>query len=185
MTRAADLLLRSIHCSFRPCAPVQGFVPSAVFMAVCWAFLMLEALLLAEVNVSLMREQRKNEGERGRDGGSLEVISFRTMAEETLGGWGAHAATVAYVFLAYTSTTAYAAKAGELLSRLVGLPTSVSGALFTLFHAAIIVIGGASTTDRVNQWMTTSMLGPSLPSPPPVGGILLINRSWFRRVPND
>ncbi|CAA7390431.1 unnamed protein product [Spirodela intermedia] len=136
-----------------------GFVPSAVFMAACWAFLMLEALLLAEVNVSLMREQRKNEGERGEVGGSLEVISFRTMAEETLGGWVAHAATVAYVFLAYTSTTAYAAKAGELLSRLVGLPTSVSGTLFTLLHAALIVIGGASTTDRVNQWLTTSMLG--------------------------
>ncbi|CAA6655239.1 unnamed protein product [Spirodela intermedia] len=90
-------------------------------MAACWAFLMLEALLLAEVNVSLMREQRKNEGERGEVGRSLEVISFRTMAEETLGEWVAHAATVAYVFLAYTSTTAYAAKAGELLSRLVGL----------------------------------------------------------------
>ena len=124
-------------------------------MAGCWAFLVLEALLLVEVNVSLMRERRRDEGESG----SLEVISFRMMAEETLGEWGAHAATVAYVFLAYTSTTAYAAKAGDLLSSMIGLPTSVSGSLFTLLHAALIVVGGASATDRVNQWLTTYMLG--------------------------
>ncbi|XP_078447668.1 DHBP synthase RibB-like alpha/beta domain-containing protein [Wolffia australiana] len=132
-----------------------GFVPSAIFMAACWAFLMLEALLLTEVNVFLMRERRAG----GESGKTLDVISFRTMAEETLGEWGAQAATVAYVFLAYTSTTAYAAKAGELLSRLLALPTSVAGALFTLLHAALIVVGGAAATDRVNQCLTTSMLG--------------------------
>jgi hypothetical protein len=34
---------------------VQGFLPSTTLMIVSWAFLVLEALLLAEVNVELMK----------------------------------------------------------------------------------------------------------------------------------
>ncbi|CAL9155368.1 unnamed protein product [Musa hybrid cultivar] len=57
-------------------------------------------------------------------GDDLEVVSLRTMAQETLGVWGGNLATVAYLFLGYTCVVAYTSKSGEVLSHLIGLPAS-------------------------------------------------------------
>lgn len=65
-------------------------------MVACWGFLVGEALLLAEVNVELLKEVA---GETNR---ASEVLSLRTMAQKTLGPAGGAAATLAYVFLTYT-----------------------------------------------------------------------------------
>lgn len=123
-------------------------------MIICWAFLLIEALLLVEVNVALRKKKRKNEEED-----ELEVISIRTMAQETLGEWGGTLATVTYVFLGYTSMIAYSSKSGDILFHLINLPASISGIFFTSLFTMLISIGGTRATDQVNQWLTTSMIG--------------------------
>ncbi|XP_031271731.1 uncharacterized protein LOC116130114, partial [Pistacia vera] len=135
-------------------ASPAGIVPSSISLIVCWGFLLIEALLLVEINVNLRRKMRKNEQEN-----ELEIISIRTMAQETLGDWGGILATITYVFLGYTSMIAYCSKSGEILFHLINLPESVSGFLFTALFTLLISIGGTRTTDRVNQWLTASMIG--------------------------
>ena len=141
---------------------MQGFIPSAACMVTCWAFLVAEALLIAEINVHLRRRRDKDVSQGG--GGDLdldlEVISVKSMAQETLGAWGGHLATAAYLFLSYTSMVAYASKSGEVLSRLVaGVPEPVSGAAFTAALALLVAGGGTGVTDRVNQLLTFAMIG--------------------------
>ncbi|KAJ6983349.1 hypothetical protein NC653_026222 [Populus alba x Populus x berolinensis] len=135
-------------------ASPAGVIPSSICMIVCWGFLLIEALLLVEINVGLRRKQGKNEDE-----GELEVISIRTMAQETLGDWGGTLATITYVFLGYTSMIAYSSKSGEILFHLVNLPESVSSCLFTTIFTVLVSVGGTQATDQVNQWLTASMIG--------------------------
>ncbi|KAJ6432851.1 hypothetical protein OIU84_019976 [Salix udensis] len=135
-------------------ASPAGVIPSSICMIVCWGFLLVEALLLVEINVGLRRMRGKNEDES-----ELEVISIRTMAQETLGDWGGTLATITYVFLGYTSMIAYSSKSGEILFHLVNLPESVSSCLFTTIFTMLISVGGTRATDQVNQWLTASMIG--------------------------
>ena len=72
-----------------------GFIPATSIMVGCWGFLVGEALLLAEVNVELLKSVV---GEQNR---ASDVLSLRTMAQKTLGATGGAAATLAYVFLTY------------------------------------------------------------------------------------
>uniref|UniRef100_A0A0D9Z4T3 Uncharacterized protein n=1 Tax=Oryza glumipatula TaxID=40148 RepID=A0A0D9Z4T3_9ORYZ len=143
-----------------------GFVPSAACMVTCWAFLVIEALLLVEINVHLRRKKGKDAGGDGDGdgggggGGQLEVISLKSMAQETLGEWGGNLAAAAYLFLSYTSMVAYTSKSGEVLSRVVaGVPEPVSGGAFTAALALLIAAGGTGVTDKVNQLLTFVMIG--------------------------
>lgn len=158
-------------------------------MVTCWAFLVAEALLIAEINVHLRRRRDKDVSHGGGGGGGdldldLEVISVKSMAQETLGAWGGHLATAAYLFLSYTSMVAYASKSGEVLSRLVaGVPEPVSGAAFTAALALLVAGGGTGVTDRVNQLLTFAMIGLLLAievSAVAVGGGLSLpaNANW-------
>ncbi|XP_078152317.1 uncharacterized protein LOC144547522 isoform X2 [Carex rostrata] len=135
-----------------------GFIPSATSIIICWIFLVIEALLLAEINVNL-RKKRNKDIICDQNNGNIEIISIRTMAQETLGQWGGNIATATYLFLSYTSVIAYTSKSGEVVSRLVQLPDSVSGATFTMIIALLISVGGTHLTDRVNQWLTFVMIG--------------------------
>lgn len=133
----------------------QGLLPSSISLTLCWGFLLIEAFLLVEINVGLLKRKKKimdNEIE-------LEVISIRTMAQETLGELGGTIATLTYVFLGYTSMIAYASKSGEILYHLINIPESVSGVFFTMLFACLVSVGGTRTTDQVNQVLTVSMIG--------------------------
>ncbi|KAH7853794.1 hypothetical protein Vadar_006696 [Vaccinium darrowii] len=134
-----------------------GLVPISITITICWAFLLIEALLLVEINVGLLRKKQRRMTEEDND--QLEVISLRTMAQETLGEWGGALATVTYVFLGYTSMVAYTSKSGEILYNLINLPKSISGFFFTVLFTLLISVGGTRATDRVNQWLTVSMIG--------------------------
>ncbi|KAL7109344.1 hypothetical protein ACP275_06G170400 [Erythranthe tilingii] len=138
-------------------AAVAGLLPSSISMTMCWAFLLVEALLLVEINVGLLKKKKKSKVDKDYD--ELEVISIRTMAEETLGEWGGSLATVTYVFLGYTSMIVYCSKSGEILHRLTDIPESISGIFFTFLFTILISLGGTRTTDQVNQWLTVSMIG--------------------------
>ncbi|KAK7364622.1 hypothetical protein VNO80_13361 [Phaseolus coccineus] len=131
-----------------------GIIPSSVSVIVCWIFLLTEAFLLVEINVALMNKKGRKEEEN-----ELDVISIRTMAQETLGDWGGTIATIAYVFLGYSSMVAYSSKSGEILFQLINLPAPVSGCLFIALFTMLVSIWGTQTTDRVNQYLTTSLIG--------------------------
>ncbi|KAL3650034.1 hypothetical protein CASFOL_006437 [Castilleja foliolosa] len=131
-----------------------GLLPSSVTLITCWAFLLIEALLLVEINVGLQKRKKVKV-----DDDALEVISIKTMAQETLGEWGGALATVTYVFLGYTSMIAYCSKSGEIIHRLTEYPESISEFLFASFFTVLISVGGARATDQVNRWLTVSMIG--------------------------
>lgn len=133
---------------------MQGFIPSSTSVIVCWIFLLIEAFLLVEINVGLMR---KNEGKEKDN--ELKLVSIRTMAQETLGDWGGTLASVVYIFLGYSSMVAYISKSGEILFQLINLPAPVSGCLFTMLFTILVSIWGTSATDQVNQFLTASMIG--------------------------
>ncbi|KAM7277289.1 hypothetical protein ACFE04_019155 [Oxalis oulophora] len=132
-----------------------GVFPSSVSIIVCWGFLLLEALLLIETNTELW----KKKGKTTDSDGELQVISIRSMAQETLGDWGGNLASITYVFLGYTSMIAYSSKSGEIIFQLFNLPESVSGFFFTAIFTLLISIGGTRVTDLVNQWLTVCMIG--------------------------
>lgn len=113
--------------------------------------------MLVEINVGLLKKKMRVDKEE--DELELEVISIRTMAQETLGEWGGSLATLTYVFLGYTSIIAYSSKSGEILHHQINLPESISGFLFTALFTMLISIGGTRSTDQVNQWLTASMIG--------------------------
>ncbi|PIN00927.1 Amino acid transporter [Handroanthus impetiginosus] len=131
-----------------------GLLPSSISMTMCWAFLLIEALLLVEINVGLLRKKKAK-----LEDDELEVISIRTMAQETLGEWGGSLATITFVFFGYTSMIAYCSKSGEILHRLTNFPESISGIIFTFLFTGLISLGGTRATDQVNQWLTASMIG--------------------------
>ncbi|KAM5556041.1 tyrosine-specific transport protein [Rosa sericea] len=135
-------------------ASPAGFIPSSISMVICWGFLLIEALLLIEINVSMRRRKGKDDKEN-----ELEIISIRTMAQETLGDWGGTLASLVYIFLGYTSVIAYSSKSGEILFHLINLPAPVSGIFFTSVFTLLISIGGTQATDQVNQLLTASMIG--------------------------
>ncbi|KAJ1404889.1 Amino acid/polyamine transporter 2, partial [Sesbania bispinosa] len=132
----------------------EGFIPSSVSVIVCWIFLLIEAFLLVEINVGLMKKKGKKEKDN-----DLKLVSIRTMAQETLGDWGGTLATVAYVFLGYSSMVAYISKSGEILFQLIDLPAPVSGCIFTALFTMLVSIWGTRATDQVNQYLTVSMIG--------------------------
>ena len=111
--------------------------------------------MLVEINVGLWRKKGKKEEETS----DLEVISLRTMAQETLGDFGGTLATVTFVFLGYTSLVAYSSKSGEILYRLINLPAPISGFIFTSVFIMLISLGGTRATDQVNQFLTVAMIG--------------------------
>lgn len=132
-------------------------IQSSISLTLCWAFLLIEALLLIEINVRLLR--KKNMNNLKVDDEELKIISITTMAQETLGEFGGILATVTYVFLGYSSMVAYISKSGEILYHLTNIPESISGIFFTALFTTLIFVGGTRTTDQVNQWLTTSMIG--------------------------
>ncbi|OIW01455.1 hypothetical protein TanjilG_30929 [Lupinus angustifolius] len=101
----------------------------------------------------------KKRGKKVKEDKELEVISIRTMAQETLGDFGGTLATTAYVFLGYSSMVAYSSKSGEILFNLINFPAAVSGSLFTAAFTILVFIGGTRAVDQVNQYLTSSMIG--------------------------
>lgn len=132
-----------------------GFIPTAVSMIICWGFLVFEALLLAEVNVFLLKQRDTSHAQKGKS----EVISLCSMAEQTLGKWGGILSRIGYILLTYTILVAYVAKSGEVLSFLVNMPAPIAGILFMCIFGILVFVGGANVTDKVNQLLTACLMG--------------------------
>lgn len=150
-------------------API-GFLPTATTMGLSWAFLLLEALLLAEVNVELMKRREisfsaSSSNKKKKTLQHSQVLSLRTMAEETMGSAGAGVTTAIYLLLSYTLLVAYISKSGEVLDLLLdgrghgGSHHGMADAVFTLGLGGVLCGGGGKIADSVNQVLTVMLLG--------------------------
>ncbi|CAN8300662.1 unnamed protein product [Cochlearia groenlandica] len=102
----------------------SGFLASAVACTLCWAFMVVTGLLVAEVNVNTMSEL-------GTGG-----VSLVSMAKRTLGSVGVQIASWSYILIHYTLLVAYIARSSGILTNFLGIPIWESATLFT------VVLGG-------------------------------------------
>ena len=132
-----------------------GFLPSAGIMIVSWLILTSEALLMAEVNLSVREKRRKATGEDPDT-----VVTLKEMAEQTLGPIGGRLTSGLYLFLVNTLLVAYISKGGELLDLLSGhtMSASVASLVFTLGLGGLLWKGSEKTVDMTNRAFTSILL---------------------------
>jgi len=130
-----------------------GIVPADASLFVIFVLLVCEALLLAEVNVGIMRERDEDRLQHGR-GHSSVVISLSDMAERTLGFEGKILTSMLYSFMSLTILVAYISKGGDILSGSLNTDHATAAALFTAALGGTIAIGGSRTADVLNQVLT-------------------------------
>lgn len=125
---------------------IAGFVPSVMIFVMAWAYMMLTALLLVEVN-------------------SWELphaANLITQARRLLGPVGQIIIWITFVFLFYCLLIAYFAKGGELLTNALrdnfsAIP-SYFGALILAATAAVLISVGAKSVDRLNALFMIIMI---------------------------
>jgi len=142
-----------------------GIGPSSAVLLGCWGLLVCEALLLAEVNVALMRERDGYRLEHGR-GHSPVAVSLSEMAGRTLGAEGAAVVGAAYLFLSATLLTAYVSKSGAIVAGVlagthwvgVDVDPRAASLCFAAAAGAALASGGVALADKMNQALTATLL---------------------------
>jgi len=181
-----------------------GFVASTGGLVGVWAFLVAQALLLAEVNINIYWADKPNcslvsssddedggepmmltdavvvcdrRGDRARlDGFSgfgvlggdretaknnnTNMTTLRAMAERTLGKSVGRLTTSIYLSLSYCLLVAYLSKVAEMFSFVTDGKVDADWVVvdFVLASLALFSFGGQRATDRLNQWLTFSLV---------------------------
>ncbi|XP_077254114.1 tryptophan/tyrosine permease isoform X2 [Tasmannia lanceolata] len=105
-----------------------GFVASSITCILCWIYMVVTGLLIAEVNVNTMCEL-------GSGG-----VSLVSMAMRTLGKVGVQVACWSYIFIHYALLVAYVARSSDILTTFLGIPFQrLIGATIGLLVLGIIV----------------------------------------------
>ncbi|KAG9454792.1 hypothetical protein H6P81_007696 [Aristolochia fimbriata] len=107
----------------------SGFLASAITCVVCWFYMVVTGLLIAEVNVNTMCEL-------GSGG-----VSLVSMAMRTLGKVGVQVACWSYIFIHYALLVAYVARSSDILTTFLGIPLWESATLFSLVFGGICYFG--------------------------------------------
>ncbi|KAK7300286.1 hypothetical protein RJT34_11128 [Clitoria ternatea] len=115
-----------------------GFLASAVTSILCWIFMVVTGLLIAEVNVSTMCEL-------GSGG-----VSLVSMAKRTLGTAGVQISCWCYIFIHYALLVAYVARSSNILHNFLGIPIWESATLFSLIFGGICYFGSQRFIGAVN-----------------------------------
>lgn len=87
-----------------------GFLASAITCILCWLYMVVTGLLIAEVNVNTMCEL-------GSGG-----VSLVSMAMRTLGKLGVQVACWSYILIHYALLVAYVARSSVILTNFLGIP---------------------------------------------------------------
>ncbi|KAF6149459.1 hypothetical protein GIB67_016997 [Kingdonia uniflora] len=112
-----------------------GFLASAITCIICWIYMVITGLLVAEVNVNTMCEL-------GSGG-----VSLVSMAMRTLGNFGVQIACWSYIFIHYALLVAYVARSSDILTSFLGIPIWESASLFSL------VLGGLCYFGRIDMFI--------------------------------
>ncbi|GAB2218449.1 hypothetical protein Drorol1_Dr00001672 [Drosera rotundifolia] len=116
----------------------SGFLASSVACIICWIFMVVTGLLIAEVNIRTMCELGS---------GGVSLIS---MAQRTLGTAGVQVACWSYIFIHYALLVAYVSRSSDILANNLGIPLWESGALFSLSLGGICYFGSQRLIGAVN-----------------------------------
>ncbi|KAK4275785.1 hypothetical protein QN277_018810 [Acacia crassicarpa] len=124
-----------------------GFLASAVVCILCWVFMVVTGLLIAEVNINTMCEL-------GSGG-----VSLVSMARRTLGTAGVQIASWSYIFIHYALLVAYVARSTDILTNYLGVPSWESAALFSLVFGGICFSGSQRFIGAVNGILVFGLIG--------------------------
>jgi tyrosine-specific transport protein len=121
---------------------LAGFFPSLVMFLIAWAFMLLSALLMIEIN-----------------GWFKEQVNIISMAGHSLGQLGRSLSWVLYLFLFYALSVAYISGSGSLastmLSKFISIPSWLGGLFFVVLFGSIVYMG----TRQVDLWNRALMFG--------------------------
>ncbi|KAJ1292285.1 hypothetical protein BS78_02G380400 [Paspalum vaginatum] len=123
-----------------------GFLASAVTCIVCWLYMVVSGLLVAEVNVNTMCEL-------GSGG-----VSLVSMAMRTLGTFGVRTACLSYLFIHYALLVAYVARSSDIITNSLGIPLWQSATLFSLAFGGICYFGSQRLIGAVNGVLVIGIL---------------------------
>ncbi|WVZ66983.1 hypothetical protein U9M48_016130 [Paspalum notatum var. saurae] len=123
-----------------------GFLASAVTCIVCWLYMVVSGLLVAEVNVNTMCEL-------GSGGVSLVSMTMRT-----LGTFGVRTACLSYLFIHYALLVAYVARSSDIITNSLGIPLWESATLFSLAFGGICYFGSQRLIGAVNGVLVIGIL---------------------------
>ncbi|XP_057479647.1 uncharacterized protein LOC130766932 [Actinidia eriantha] len=116
----------------------SGFLASAVTCILCWVFMVVTGLLIAEVNVNTMCEL-------GSGG-----VSLVSMARRTIGTAGVQIACWSYIFIHYALLVAYVARSSDIMTSFLGIPLWESASLFSLLLGGVCYFGSQRFIGAVN-----------------------------------
>ncbi|KAJ3683784.1 hypothetical protein LUZ60_014011 [Juncus effusus] len=123
-----------------------GFLASAITCILCWIYMVVTGLLIAEVNVNTMCEL-------GSGG-----VSLVSMAKRTLGKLGVQVACWSYIFIHYALLVAYVARSSEILTNNFGIPLWESASLFSFFFGGICYFGSQRIIGVINGALVFGIL---------------------------
>ncbi|XP_020579998.1 uncharacterized protein LOC110024399 isoform X2 [Phalaenopsis equestris] len=115
-----------------------GFLASAITCILCWIYMVVTGLLIAEVNLNTMCEL-------GSGG-----VSLVSMAMRTLGRAGVQVACWSYLFIHYALLVAYIARSSDILTNSFGIPLWESATLFSLIFGGICYYGSQRVLGAIN-----------------------------------
>ncbi|KAK9273440.1 hypothetical protein L1049_018250 [Liquidambar formosana] len=124
----------------------SGFLASAVTCILCWVYMVVTGLLIAEVNVNTMCEL-------GSGG-----VSLVSMAMRTLGTAGVQVACWSYIFIHYALLVAYVARSSDILTNFLGIPLWESATLFSLVFGGICFFGSQRIIGAINGVLVLAIL---------------------------
>lgn len=123
-----------------------GFLASAVTCLLCWLYMVVTGLLVAEVNVNTMCEL-------GSGG-----VSLVSMAMRTLGKGGVQVACWSYLFIHYALLVAYVARSSEAITSFLGIPLWESAIIFTSIFGGICYFGSQQAIGAINGFLVFGIL---------------------------
>jgi len=134
-----------------------GYAPSSAVLTCSWMLLLAEALLIAEVNVQIMRERNEyRQGHLRPD--STQTINLADMAGSTVGRWGRNLVGGGFLFNSGTLMVAYIAKSGEIFQQIGGGSCQAGSMVFCAGLGLMLYAGGTKAADHTNRVLTLALL---------------------------
>ena len=164
----------------RATAPA-GFFPSTLGLVLCWFYLMSSAFALADATIIT------SELEKNSDDGNISIFRVCSAA---FGESSARIAGLLFAVLMVSTLVAQLSKSGTLLSDLLGSEKLAPRCtlLFSALMAMLTFGGGAGVAERVNSWLTATMLlafGAVVFSASRVGDYTrLVRAHWSALIPS-
>ncbi|KAL4590637.1 hypothetical protein LXL04_003574 [Taraxacum kok-saghyz] len=123
-----------------------GFLAAGITCILCWIYMVVTGLLIAEVNVKTMCEL-------GSGG-----VSLVSMATRTLGTIGVQIVCWSYIFIHYALLVAYVARSSDILTNILGIPVWECASLFSILLGSLCYFGSQRLIGVVNGVLVSGII---------------------------